>query len=194
MKIFSFSNLVLFVRLIFSPLMLPFLIVYLLPYNILWINGLLAFIFVILSVADFFDVFLFRKLQQKVSITKLLTLMAGKFLSYSALVALLVVNKIFFYWVIVIILSGFFVMGLRMIALENNFSINISFLERLGNILQMIYLTVIILNPYQSLGLKNIFNQVQLGLLVVVIALTLIISQKSLRLFLLQMNAKEQQS
>jgi len=194
MKIFSFSNLVLFVRLIFSPLMLPFLIVYLLPYNILWINGLLAFIFVILSVADFFDVFLFRKLQQKVSITKLLTLMAGKFLSYSALVALLVVNKIFFYWVIVIILSGFFVMGLRMIALENNFSINISFLERLGNILQTIYLVVIILNPYQSLGLKNIFNQVQLGLLVVVIALTLIISQKSLRLFLLQMNAKEQQS
>jgi len=58
MKLFSFSTLLILGRLVISPFILPLLLAYLLPQNIFFINGLLALLFVLLSVTSFFDDFL----------------------------------------------------------------------------------------------------------------------------------------
>lgn len=145
------------IRLIVSPLMLPVLLVYLLPFNIFWLNGLLAFLFFIMSITDFFDGYFARKYNQETTLGKLLDPLADKFLTYSALIALLAAGKIYFYWVILLIGRELFVMGLRNVALEYKFSIFVSGSAKLKTALLMACITFIILNPYQSVGFKEMY-------------------------------------
>ncbi len=142
-------------RLIISPLVLPLLLVYLLPFNQLWINGFLTILFMLFSVTDFFDGYFARRYKQETALGRLLDPIADKFLLYSTLVALLVADKIFFYWVIILIGREFFVMGLRLIALEYNITIAVSYLGKIKTAIYTFCLTLLILNPYQSLGLRG---------------------------------------
>jgi cardiolipin synthase len=143
------------VRLIVSPLVLPVLLVYLLPLNSFIINSVLAGLFVIFALTDFFDGYLARRMQQETMLGRVLDPMADKFLIYATLIALLATDKIYFYWVIIFIGREFFIMGLRHIALERSFSVHVSFWGKLKTIAQCIYLAFLILNPYQILGLKG---------------------------------------
>jgi len=140
------------IRLIVSPLALPLLFVYFLPFNILWINCALAIIFLLMSLTDFFDGYLARRYKQETQIGKLLDPIADKFLVFSSLIALLTINKIYFYWVIILIGREFFVMGLRLIALEHQLNVPVSYLGKLKTVLQITYITFVIINPYQALG------------------------------------------
>jgi CDP-diacylglycerol--glycerol-3-phosphate 3-phosphatidyltransferase len=142
-------------RLIFSPLFLPFLIVYLLPFNIFWINCFIAVVFGFFGLTDFFDGYLARKLKQETQLGKVLDPIADKFLLYSSLVALLAAGKIYFYWVVLLIGREIFMMGLRNIALEHKFSVNVSMLGKIKTTLQMLYIIVVILNPAQNLGMQG---------------------------------------
>lgn len=151
-KKLNFPNVLTLTRLILSPLMLPFLLVYLLPFNILWINGALAALFVMFGLTDFFDGYFARRYKQETMLGRLLDPLADKFLVVSVLISLLVVHKIFFYWVIVLIAREIFVMGLRIIALEHELAIHVSFTAKLKTFFQLFYVTVAILNPYQALG------------------------------------------
>jgi len=151
-KVFNLPNFLTLTRLILSPLMLPVLLVFLLRYNFFWLNCVLAALFGLFSLTDFFDGYLARKLDQETIAGRILDPIADKFLTYSTLVALLAANKIFFYWVVLLIGREFFMMGLRTVALEHNFSIHVSLLGKLKTIVQMVCLTFIILNPYQSQG------------------------------------------
>jgi CDP-diacylglycerol--glycerol-3-phosphate 3-phosphatidyltransferase len=148
----NFPTLLTLIRLIISPLVLPILFVYFLPLNILLINCILAAVFVLMSLTDFFDGYLARKYDQVTAIGKLLDPIADKFFIFSSLVALLTINKIFFFWVIILIGREFFVMGLRLIALEHQLSVPVSALGKLKTVLQVAYLTFVIINPYQHLG------------------------------------------
>jgi len=132
--------------------MLPVLFVYLLPFNVFWINCSLAVLFVLFSLTDFFDGFLARRYEKVSSFGRFLDPIADKFLIYSALIALLAINKIFFVWVLVLIGREFFVLGLRQIALENNFSIQVSWLAKCKTLFQTMYLTVLIANPFHTLS------------------------------------------
>ncbi len=143
-------NVLTLIRLIVSPIMLPVLLVYLLPWNIFWLNGLLACLFVLFSITDFFDGYLARRYAQVSSFGRFLDPIADKFLIFSTLVALLAINKIFFVWVLILIGREFFVLGLRQIALENNLSIHVSWFGKIKTMFQLLYLTVLILNPYHS--------------------------------------------
>jgi CDP-diacylglycerol--glycerol-3-phosphate 3-phosphatidyltransferase len=78
---------------------------------------------------------------------------ADKFLFYSVLVGLLAANKIFFYWVIILIGRELFIMSLRQIALECHFSIPVSYVGKIKTAVQMVCLTFIIVNPAHKLGL-----------------------------------------
>lgn len=140
-------------RLIVSPLILPILFVYLLPFNNFLINSLLAGLFALLSLTDFFDGYLARKFQQETKVGRVLDPLADKFLTSSALIALLGAGKIYFYWVVLLIGRELFVMGLRHVALEHNFSVRVSTFGKIKTAVQMITILFIILNPYQSLGL-----------------------------------------
>jgi len=54
MRTLTLPTVLTLVRLILSPLMLPVLLVYLLPFNSLIINSLLALLFAAFSLTDFF--------------------------------------------------------------------------------------------------------------------------------------------
>lgn len=139
-------------RLIISPLVLPLLLVYFLPYDNTIINSLLALFFVLLSLTDFFDGYLARKYNQVTDLGKALDPLADKFLFFSALIALVVIKKIFFYWAILFIAREFFIMGLRILALERGFEIPVSWAGKCKTFVQMAYITFIIAHYFSLLG------------------------------------------
>lgn len=164
-------NLLTIIRLIGSPIFLPLLIVYLLPYNLFWLNCIVAVFFCFFALTDFFDGYLARKFNQETMLGKVLDPIADKFLLYATLVALLAAHKIFFYWVILFIGREFFMMGLRHIALENNFSVPVSLFGKIKTAVQMMMICVIILNPYQPLGLIGALGWNGTELLLIVVSL-----------------------
>ena len=180
------------IRLGCSPLFLPFIIFYLLPYNIFWVNCVIASVVGALCMTDFFDGYLARTLKQETKIGGILDPIADKFLLYATLVALLAIQKIYFYWVILFIGREFFMMGLRQVALEHNFSVKVSFLAKIKATLQMIMIVFIIINPYQYYGLQGApgWNGIELLLIGLTLFLTLISAQRYYRSFIHVMNDK----
>jgi len=91
------------------------------------------------------------------------------------LIALLAVSKIHFFWVIIIVGREFFVMGLRILALEHALTVHVSPIGKLKTFSQMVFLTVVIANPYQSLGIGNAggWNSVEMLLLIITLFLSI---------------------
>jgi CDP-diacylglycerol--glycerol-3-phosphate 3-phosphatidyltransferase len=135
------------VRLVLSPIVMPGLIISLVPLNSPWYNILLAFVFVTLSLTDFLDGYIARSYGQETSLGCLLDPIADKFLVCSTIIALVALKKIFFYWAIIIIGREFFVMGIREIALYHGFRVHVSSFGKLKTVTQMIFLTIVMLNP-----------------------------------------------
>lgn len=155
-----------FIRLIGSPLLLSFFLVYLLPYNIFWLNCSLAVLFFLFGLTDFFDGYLARKYNQVSKNGAMLDHVADKFLLYSTLISLVAAQKLYFFWAIIWIGREFFIMTLRQIALENNFSISVSSYGKLKTATQIICLTFIILNPHQTYYLSvSSWNTIEILLL-----------------------------
>jgi len=189
MKIFTLPNILTLTRLIFSPLLLPLLLVYFLPYNSLTINIFLAILFVLLSLTDFFDGYFARRFNQVSSIGKQLDPLADKFLSYSTLIALLAAQKIFFYWVIILIGRDFFVMGLRAIAQDDGLKIPVSFLGKVKTTALMTFMAFAILNPYQDKGIAHTWNLIESALLGAVLLLCILSAKAYYDQFIIQMLA-----
>jgi CDP-diacylglycerol--glycerol-3-phosphate 3-phosphatidyltransferase len=135
------------VRLVISPL-LPFLLVLFLPSEGSGWNITLGLLFIILGFTDFLDGYLARRYQQETILGKLLDPVADKFLVFSTAIALVYLQKIFFYWAIIVIARDVFVMGLREVSLSYGFSVPVSWQGKLKTALQFIYLAVVIMNPY----------------------------------------------
>src|SRR5690606_3086491 len=134
----SFPLFLTLIRLILSPIILPFLFVYLLPLNYVLINIFLAIVFILFSLTDFFDGYIARKYHQESSLGRLLDPIADKFLIFSVLISLLAAGKIFFYWVIILIGREIFIMGLRQLALEYAITIPVSWAGKVKTAIQMI--------------------------------------------------------
>lgn len=190
MKLFTLPNILTLIRLILSPLALPVLLVYLLPFNILWINGFLAILFVAFCITDYFDGYFARRYSQQSLIGGLLDPIADKFLLYSTLIGLLASNKIYFFWVVLLIGREFFIMGLRLVALEHSYSIPVSYLAKLKTAVTMICLIYIIYNPYHHLGLLGAFwcNVIECGLLASAIGLSLFTAKQYFDGFMAKLN------
>jgi cardiolipin synthase len=173
MNVLNTPTILTLIRLILSPLILPVLFVYLLPCNNIYINILMALLFIAFSLTDFLDGYLARKYSQETALGSVLDPIADKFLVYSTLLALAVVNKLFFFWVVLLIGREFFMMGLRQVALENSFSVKVSSLGKTKTFIQMVCLTYIIFNPFQSMGYSNAWNIVELILILATVSLSL---------------------
>jgi CDP-diacylglycerol--glycerol-3-phosphate 3-phosphatidyltransferase len=182
----NFPTTLTLIRLIASPLILPFLLVYLLPYHVWFINISLGSVFAVLSLTDFFDGYLARKYHQETSLGKLLDPIADKCLFYATLVALVAAGKLYFFWAVILIGREFFIMGLRLVALEYNMSISVSWIAKVKTATQMVCLMVIIINPYQPLGLWDAFrwNASELALLIVSTILSILTAVNYFRYFL----------
>ena len=188
----SLPMLLTFIRLIGSPLILPFFIVYLLPYNVLWLNYSLATLFFLFGLTDFFDGYLARKYQQVTPIGAMLDHVADKFLLYSTLIALVAAHKLHFFWAIVLIGREFFIMALRQIALENNFCITVSSWGKLKTAMHIICLTFIIINPCQHLSFSVLYwNGTELALLLIATGLSLTSAYHYATIFMKQFSEKQ---
>lgn len=175
-------------RLILSPLFLPVFFVYFLPYNFLPLNILLGLVFVLFGLTDFFDGFLARKYNQETELGRLLDPIADKFLLYSTLIAMLVLDRIYFYWVVLLIGREFFMMSLRYIALAHGVTVSVSDLAKVKTALQMTFLTVLIVNPYHAKGIffAPIINGIEYLLLAAVLILTYLTTKQYYCAFLAQ--------
>ena len=148
--LFTYANMFTFIRLVVSPLTLPFLIYFFLPYNIFALNIFLAIIFLLFALTDFFDGYCARKFNQVTSFGALLDPIADKFLLNAALITLVAVHKLFFFWAIILIAREFFVTGLRLIALQESIRLPASTLAKVKTTVQMIYIAWVIANPVQQ--------------------------------------------
>jgi len=171
---------------------LPLLLFYLLPYASLPLNLALAAIFVFFGLTDFFDGYLARRLKQETLLGQVLDPLADKCLVYSTLIALLAVQKIYFYWVVVLVGREFFMMGLRLIALEHALVIKVSFLGKIKTAVHMALLTVLIANPYQALGFQGApyWNGIECLLLIAALFLSLFSAWLYYRVFIRELIKK----
>ena len=177
------------IRLIGSPIILPFLLVYLLPYNIFWINCSIAAIFILFGLTDFFDGYLARKYHLVTATGAMLDHVADKFLLYSTLVALIAAHKLYFFWAIIWIGRELFIMSLRQIALENNFTLTVSSYGKIKTVVQMSCLVFIILNPHHSQPLTHLcWNGIELFLLLLGTALSVGSAYNYFSVFMKQFN------
>lgn len=184
-KQFSLPLRLTLIRLIGSPFVLPFFLVYLLPFNNMLLNSALSLFFLFFGLTDFFDGYLARKYNQVTVLGGMLDHIADKFLLYSTLIALVAVQKLYFFWAILWIGREFLLMALRQIALENDFSVPVSSYGKLKTVLQIMCLAVVIVNPYQVLGFNAFWwNGLELALLILATALSLISAYNYFSFFL----------
>jgi len=150
LKKLTFSTYLTLLRLVVAPIIIPFLIVYYLSQNDFFINVLIAILFLLFGLTDFFDGFFARKYGQETKIGATLDHLADKFLIFSASIALLVVHKIWYGWVLVLVGRELYMMGLREIALEHNFRVQVCRSAKLKTCVHIILIAWIIINPMQQ--------------------------------------------
>lgn len=125
---------------------MPFLLVLVMPWNNFILNILLASLFVLFALTDFFDGYLARKYHLETQLGALLDPMADKFLLCGVLIGLVYVQKIFFLWALLFLVRELYVTGLRLIAAERAHKITVSFSGKIKTTLQYLYLTIVIAN------------------------------------------------
>jgi len=138
-------NILTIVRLVLSPLFIPFLIVYLVSLDYRFINILVAFLFFLFCLTDFFDGHYARKFNTLSKLGSLLDPIADKFLLYATIIPLVAIGKMYFFWAIIFIGREFFVMGLRLIGSENQIQIPVVFLAKCKTFLEMAYVGLLIM-------------------------------------------------
>jgi len=179
-----------FLRLLVSPLVLPAILVCVLPYHSLLLNLGAALLFVLFCLTDFFDGYYARRHKQESILGKLLDPIADKCLICATLIALVYTHKLYFYWAILILIREFFVMGIRLVAREYGFVLSVSNMGKLKTAVHTVWLTWVIVNPYQSDGLIGAFwlNSIEHVLLIASLALSylsLFIYYRDFRVYLL---------
>jgi len=130
---------------------------------------LAAAIFVLASFTDFLDGKIARKYNLVTNFGKFMDPLADKLLVCSALIALVDLNRIPAWVVIIIIAREFIISGFRLIASDNGVVIAASYWGKFKTTFQMIMIILLILNidyPY-----SNIINKV---IMYIALALTII--------------------
>ena len=187
----TLPNILTLARLILSPIFIPFLLAYLLPLNIFWINIFLAIVFLFFGLTDFFDGYYARKWDQVSHLGSLLDPIADKFLFCSALISLVAAQKIFFYWVIILLSREFFVMGLRIIASEKGLYVRSSIIAKVKTVIEVIFIAIVILNPStKNHSLFNTWNLVEFLFLNITIVLSIYSAYQYYIFFMNQLNHK----
>lgn len=131
---------------LFSPLVMPFIILFFWPMPYVMPHLVLAIIFLLLSFTDVCDGYLARKFGEVTKLGQLLDPIADKFLVISSFMALCAVGALGFVWVLIFVLREVFVMAVRYIACEHEHILPISPLSKVKSILQSL-LILFLLSP-----------------------------------------------
>lgn len=160
-------------RLIIAPLVFPFLVILFLPHNILFLNIMLAIIFLGISLTDFFDGYIARLYGVETKLGKMLDHIADKVWIGSTLITLVAVHRVWFFWVILLIGRELFIAGLRQVACEHNLVLHVSWLGKVKTFLQVIMITWIIANHDYHLALyESYWNVGELLLMIGVVVVS----------------------
>lgn len=158
-------------------LFIPFILIFMIPINILAPNSavnvfitnygmiIATLLFLIASVTDTMDGQIARKRNQITTMGKFLDPIADKLLVASVLVALVQLNKISAYAVIIIISREFIVSGVRLVAAEKNVVISASKLGKIKTVVQIVAIILIMIAAQMSLYLPDApwMSYVELG-------------------------------
>lgn len=155
-RIYTIPMLLTIIRL-FSPLLMPLLIVLLWPCSQIMSHIILVSAFLLLSLTDAFDGYLARRFGEVTKLGQLLDPIADKFLVVSSLMALSAVGAIGFAWVLILVLREIFVMAVRYIACEHDCTIAVLPFSKIKTWLQLL-LVVFLLTPF-SFSI-NIYGQI----------------------------------
>lgn len=156
-KILNVPNTLSLVRVFLAPLVLLFLSLRIetpLPYlpDVTWGEAIAAVVFIIASITDFFDGYIARRDKLVTTLGKFIDPLADKVLVISAMLALIELNRVPAWIVMVIITREFVVTGLRLVAAAEGVVIAASKGGKLKTVCQIIALIMLILNiPYGML-------------------------------------------
>ena len=153
-KIFNVPNTLSLVRVFLAPLVLLFLSLRIekpisfLP-EVSWGEAIAAIVFIIASITDFFDGYIARRDKLVTNLGKFIDPLADKVLVISAMLALIELNRVPAWIVMVIITREFVVTGLRLVAAAEGVVIAASKGGKLKTVCQITALIMLILNiPY----------------------------------------------
>ncbi len=170
----TFPTFITLARIALSLFVIPFLFYYGLRPNIFGSNFLIAIIFVLIAITDYFDGYFARKFKLESTLGKILDPMADKFLLCSCLVSLVAVERFNFYLAILFLAREFFVTTLRQIALEYGFKIHVSTVGKLKTFFQFLMIFFVILNPFHFSSYFNLFNIIELLLIIIAFGLSIL--------------------
>ncbi len=129
------------------------------PIDYLFFRVLCAVIFLAAASTDFFDGYIARRYHAVTSLGKLLDPVADKLLITATLI-LLVGNKHIYAWLAaVLICRDIFITGLRLIALENNFSVEVNYYGKLKTFFNIVAIANLIVYetifqiPFRTIGM-----------------------------------------
>ena len=153
-KIFNVPNTLSLVRVFLAPVVLLFLSLRIeqpIPFlpDVSWGEALAAMVFIVASITDFFDGYIARRDKLVTNLGKFIDPLADKVLVISAMLALIELNRLPAWIVMVIITREFVVTGLRLVAAAEGVVIAASKGGKLKTVCQIIALIMLILNiPY----------------------------------------------
>ena len=132
---------------LFSPLLVPLLIVQLWPLPSVGWHIFLTVFFLGIGFTDLLDGYLARRFGEVTKLGRLLDPIADKFLIISTLLALLSVQAIGFVWILILVLREIFVMAVRYVACEHGCTISVSWMSKTKTWLQIL-LIAYVLSPW----------------------------------------------
>src|SRR5579885_1802193 len=135
------------IRLGVGSTLMPLLIVYALPYNIVWLNYLIAGIYVLLSFTDFLDGFIARLYKQETILGRRLDLLSDKVLTCAIFIALVYIHRVYFILAIIFVGRDIFMQGIRLLGYDHNIIIPVEWWGKLRLFLINVYITTLLANP-----------------------------------------------
>jgi CDP-diacylglycerol--glycerol-3-phosphate 3-phosphatidyltransferase len=136
-------------RLILSPLLLPYLFSRYVPYKAAGYNRILMALFAALGVTDFFDGWLARRWGQTSLLGQLFDPLADKILITATLVSLVSLRMVPVYPVLIMLCRDLFITGLRELCLAHGVQIAVIYTAKLKTALQMLYVLWVLWNNEQ---------------------------------------------
>ena len=127
--------------------------------------------FIAASITDFVDGYLARKNKQVTDLGAFLDPLADKMLINLTLLALTYQNLVPIWLFAIIIVRDFMVDGIRMMEAKKNITLTASYTGKLKTTIQMITLSLILLN---KICLNEIFGYINFALLIIVLVLTVV--------------------
>ena len=148
-------------------ILIPFFVVFLLGNFSAWSKWMALAIFVIASLTDMLDGYLARRDNLVTNFGKFMDPLADKLLVCSAMIALIEMNRIPSWVVIIIIAREFIISGFRLIASDNGVVIAASYWGKFKTTFQMVMICLMIANFPQLQILTDIIMWIALILTVV---------------------------